>query len=94
MNPISTSTSYTISEPLTRTLRYRTWGEDVAHLQEVLAQDSTIYPERLVTGYFGPLTRAAVQAVQNKWNIVTSSDAGYGIFGPKTLAKVREQWGW
>ena len=91
---VPTSSPYSIQEPLTRTLRYRTWGTDVEHLQTILAKDPNIYPEGLVTGYFGTLTRSAVQAVQNRWNIVTSSDAGYGIFGPKTLAKVREQWGW
>jgi hypothetical protein len=84
MNPISTSTTYSIQEPLTRTLRYRTWGDDVAHLQSILAKDSTIYPEGLVTGYFGRLTEGAVKRVQTKYNIVKEGELGWGMAGAKT----------
>lgn len=36
----------------------------VRKLQELLASDSEIYPERLVTGYFGPLTESALARFQ------------------------------
>ena len=35
-------------------------GADVTSLQQLLAADASVYPEGLVTGYFGSLTRAAV----------------------------------
>ncbi len=65
-------------------------GGDVTALQNFLkAQGSEIYPEGLVTGYFGSLTRDAIGRFQLKQGIVTSaSDPGYGTFGPKTRAKV------
>jgi len=68
-------------------------GEEVKKLQEFLAQDKEIYPEGLVTGYFGQLTRSAVQRFQCKNNIVCSGDeasTGYGRVGPLTRAKLAE----
>lgn len=49
------------TDALRRELREGMRGEDVEKLQEVLATDSSVYPEGLVTGYFGPLTKAAVR---------------------------------
>ena len=68
---------------LIRQLRIGMSGEDVELLQEVLATDPEIYPEGLVTGYFGPLTRNAVKRLQKI--------AGFeqvGQVGPKTLSKI------
>src|SRR3989344_6514270 len=45
----------------TKTLYKGTSGDDVRELQEFLKQFPDIYPEGLVTGYFGPLTEKAVQ---------------------------------
>jgi N-acetylmuramoyl-L-alanine amidase len=61
----------------------------VKRLQTILAKDKTLYPEGLVTGYFGPATLKAVQALQKKNSIVTSGTpetTGYGAVGPKTAA--------
>jgi len=77
----------------TRTLYRGVSGDDVLELQEFLKQFSDVYPEGLVTGYFGPLTEAAVKRLQEKENIVsggTSVTTGYGQVGPKTLAKLNE----
>jgi peptidoglycan hydrolase-like protein with peptidoglycan-binding domain len=64
-------------------------GEDVTQLQTFLrAQGADIYPEGLITGYFGNLTKLAVQRFQEKYNIAKSGDAGYGYVGPKTRAKI------
>ncbi|OGY59409.1 MAG: hypothetical protein A3F24_00940 [Candidatus Colwellbacteria bacterium RIFCSPHIGHO2_12_FULL_44_17] len=65
-------------------------GDDVTALQEFLkSQGTDIYPEGLVTGYYGGLTKAAVGRFQMKQGIVTSvSDPGYGYVGPKTRAKL------
>ena len=67
-------------------------NDDVRALQEFLkAQGSDIYPEGLVTGYFGNLTRSAVQRFQLKYGIVAdSSDPGYGYVGPKTRAQINK----
>jgi len=66
-------------------------GGDVTSLQQFLAADVSVYPEGLVTGYFGSLTRAAVQRYQCKQGIVCGGSAattGYGRVGPRTLAAI------
>lgn len=60
-------------------------GDDVKALQEFLRSFPDIYPEGLVTGFFGPLTEAAVRKFQEKHAIET-----IGIVGPKTLLKINE----
>ncbi|MCR4330446.1 MAG: peptidoglycan-binding protein, partial [Patescibacteria group bacterium] len=64
-------------------------GSDVTKLQQYLAQDPALYPEGLITGYYGSLTEAAVKRFQQKHNIVSSGtplSTGYGVMGPKTRA--------
>ncbi|TSC74876.1 MAG: Peptidoglycan binding protein [Parcubacteria group bacterium Gr01-1014_30] len=70
---------------LLKSLRLGMSGEDVKLLQEMLATDPEIYPEGLVTGYFGPLTEKAVRKFQAKAKIEQ-----VGQVGPKTLAKINE----
>ncbi|MCH8106547.1 MAG: peptidoglycan-binding protein [Proteobacteria bacterium] len=68
-------------------------GEDVEALQEFLKQFPDIYPEGLVTGYFGPLTENAVKNFQKKNGIVNSGSpetTGFGQVGPKTRSKLNE----
>ena len=63
-------------------------GQAVRALQQFLVnQGPDIYPEGLVTGYFGSLTSAAVERFQGKYGIAGAGEAGYGVFGPKTRAK-------
>ena len=71
-------------------------GADVSALQTFLAADVSVYPEGLVTGYYGSLTTAAVQRYQCKYGIVCTGDVastGYGRVGPMTLAKIQMQQG-
>lgn len=68
----------------TRQLEMGMSGSDVAELQTVLAADPSVYPEGLITGYFGPLTRAAVIRYQQKNGI-----SAVGRVGPITLAALR-----
>ena len=70
---------------LIRQLREGVTGEDVELLQEILATDPDVYPEGLVTGYFGPLTRNAVKRFQKIAGIEQ-----VGVVGPKTLARINE----
>lgn len=70
---------------LIRQLRVGMSGDDVKTLQEALATDCEIYPEGLVTGYFGSLTEKAVKKFQEKLNLDQT-----GNVGPQTLAKINE----
>ncbi len=74
-----------------RSLKKGSSGDDVGRLQQFLARDSEIYRERLVTGYYGGLTEAAVRRWQVKYNIVSSGSpdsTGYGVVGPRTAAAI------
>lgn len=70
---------------LQRSLREGLSGDDVSKLQEYLALDDDIYPEGLVTGFFGPLTRRAVLRFQARHGIEQA-----GVVGPLTRAKIKE----
>ncbi|KKS95709.1 hypothetical protein A3B05_01680 [Candidatus Giovannonibacteria bacterium RIFCSPLOWO2_01_FULL_43_160] len=70
---------------LTRNLYRGLSGDDVRGLQQFLSQDKEIYPEGLVTGYFGPLTEGAVKRWQEKHDIES-----LGIIGPKTITRFNE----
>lgn len=70
-----------IAKQLDRGMR----NEDITLLQEVLATDPDIYPEGLITGYFGPLTEKAVKKFQKVAGIEQ-----VGRVGPITLAKINE----
>lgn len=69
----------------TRSLFLGARGDDVRKLQEFLASDKNIYPEGLITGYYGPKTADAIKRWQGKNNIEV-----VGVVGPKTIAKFRE----
>lgn len=59
----------------------------ITDLQKILAVDSEVYPESLITGYYGPLTEQAVRRYQKKHGIVSSGSpdtTGYGVVGPAT----------
>lgn len=62
-------------------LRQGMKDDDVIALQEYLAEDSSLYPEGLVTGFFGPATRAALIRFQLKNGV-----EGVGELGPQTRA--------
>ncbi|MDO8564773.1 MAG: peptidoglycan-binding domain-containing protein [bacterium] len=66
-------------------------GSNVTNLQLFLATDATVYPEGTISGFYGPLTQAAVQRFQCKRGIICSgsvSATGYGRVGPATLAVI------
>jgi len=69
---------------------------DVRLLQQILNSD----PETMIassgvgspgneTTYFGALTKIAVQKFQVKYGIAAAGNSGYGLVGPKTLAKLQ-----
>lgn len=68
-----------------------TTGGDVTRLQQFLAEDSEIYPEGSVTGFYGNATRRAVERYQAARGIATSGSPetnGYGAVGPTTRASI------
>lgn len=72
-----------------RVLKKGSSGADVTRLQQFLATDPAIYPEKSVTGYYGALTEAAVKRFQCKHKLVcdgTPESTGYGVAGPRTAS--------
>jgi peptidoglycan hydrolase-like protein with peptidoglycan-binding domain len=66
-------------------------GEDVRALQEILLAEE-VYPEAMITGYFGSLTRLAAIRFQEKYAneilVPAGLDRGTGFVGPGTRAKL------
>lgn len=77
-----------VSPVFNKTLKYGMTNDDVKRLQELLASDPEIYPEGIISGWFGQLTKKAVMAFQKKYGIEP-----VGIVGPKTRAKIQEVFG-
>jgi murein L,D-transpeptidase YcbB/YkuD len=69
-------------------LRLGDRGTGVSALQTVLKTDASLYPSGLVTGYFGPLTEAAVKAFQTRHNLAVT-----GTVDASTFAKMVEVYG-
>lgn len=66
-------------------LQLRSRGNDVVELQKVLRTEGFFtYPTN--TGYFGPLTKAALVAYQKKHDIAPA----YGYFGPLTRGEMNK----
>jgi peptidoglycan hydrolase-like protein with peptidoglycan-binding domain len=59
-------------------------GGDVTNLQNFLALDHAIYPEGLVTGFYGSATAAAVKRFQAAQNILQT-----GFVGPLTRSAIK-----
>jgi len=77
----------------TRNLYFGLRGDDVKKLQEFLSKNKEIYPEGIISGYYGYLTQKAVQRFQCKYNIVcygNSYGSGYGVVDEKTRLKLNE----
>ncbi|MAZ40905.1 hypothetical protein CL654_02215 [bacterium] len=83
--------TFTVSTTnLTGPFRFNTTSSQTRLLQQILAQDTTIYPEGLTTGYYGSLTRKAVGKFQERHNLAIPTDAFYGYAGPQTRATIKQ----
>jgi peptidoglycan hydrolase-like protein with peptidoglycan-binding domain len=71
---------------LNRQLQVGMSGSDVSAVQSFLAQDVELYPQGLVTGYFGFLTKSAVSNFQSRNGIDP-----VGRIGPVTLPVLNAQ---
>lgn len=74
----------TITEIIS-TLKEGDRNENIKTLQALLATDSNIYPEGLITGFYGALTTRAVKKFQKKHGLEM-----VGFIGPKTKIKLNE----
>jgi peptidoglycan hydrolase-like protein with peptidoglycan-binding domain len=95
-SPAPTPVTSTAGVLFDRTLVVGDSGDDVRTLQAMLAQDSGVYPEGYVTGYFSRTTELAVRRFQSKYGVVSSgtpSTTGYGAVGPSTQEKLLEVFG-
>lgn len=65
---------------------------EVKKLQTFLAKDPAVYPQGIISGYFGPLTTAAVKRFQEKYaaDILAplGLKSGTGFAGPSTMKKL------
>lgn len=73
---------------LVRDLKLGDSGSDVSLLQQFLASEPNVYPEGLVTGYFGRLTEEAVRRFQSMNGI-----SAVGRAGPQTRALINSRMG-
>ncbi len=75
---------------MTHSLVIGSRGKDVSNLQSFLQLDS-LYNYPKITGYFGPITKLAVQRFQVREGIISlnaSVKIGYGVVGPKTRTAI------
>ena len=77
--------SITNAYTLNRQLDLKATGDDVSAVQTYLAKDSSLYPQGLVTGYFGSMTASAVSKYQTRNGL-----ASVGRVGPQTLALLNQ----
>jgi peptidoglycan hydrolase-like protein with peptidoglycan-binding domain len=78
--------SITQADTITRYLKVGSTGSDVSSVQTFLANDPSLYPQGLVTGYYGSLTKTAVSNFQSRNNI-----SPVGVIGPVTLPVINLQ---
>ena len=92
-NVVAAESCPTLTLNLYRGLADAFTNSQVSQLQSFLAKDASIYPEGIISGYFGLFTERAVQRWQVKYNIVASGTAestGYGRVGPRTRKIILE----
>ncbi len=71
-----TQTGINNTARLLHSLRQGMSGDDVKALQALLASDASIYPEGIISGFFGKLTGQAVRRFQNKHGLLSVGNVG------------------
>lgn len=77
---------FQFARSLYRGLNDASTGGEVSKLQEYLREDASIYPQGIVSGYYGALTEAAVRRLQVELGLPQ-----VGIFGPRTREAVNNR---
>ncbi len=68
--PVTPTTPISIVCPeLPKIIKFGQIGDEVKNIQKFLAQDKSVYPQGLTTGYFGPMTEKALEKFQKKYNL-------------------------
>jgi peptidoglycan hydrolase-like protein with peptidoglycan-binding domain len=75
------------AETFNRQMQLGMSGADIGMLQSFLAKDSTLYPQGLVTNYYGFLTKSAVSNFQSRNGL-----PAVGRVGPATLPVLNTQY--
>jgi peptidoglycan hydrolase-like protein with peptidoglycan-binding domain len=83
-NALKTQTAQEISTFI-QNLALGSQGDEVKALQALLASDTNIYPEGLITGYFGKATERAIRRFQKEHSLEQA-----GHVGPKTRALLNQ----
>lgn len=82
-----------VKAAILRDLRQGLSGDDIKTLQQKLVEEG-VYPEGLITGYFGSLTKQAVIRFQEKYASEILAPLGLtngtGVVGPLTRKKLNE----
>lgn len=71
-------------------MQYGQTNNDIIVLQDCLKYEGLFPSNAASTGFYGSITRKAVEDFQTKYNITTPTSAGYGRVGPLTRAKLNE----
>lgn len=91
-SPITTSIPETFF--FTSNMRINQTSQEVAALQSCLKKDTSLYPQGLVTGYFGVLTQRAVIRFQEKFAneilVPAGLTSGSGFVGSLTRNKLNQ----
>ncbi|HVB20230.1 MAG TPA: peptidoglycan-binding domain-containing protein [Candidatus Paceibacterota bacterium] len=91
---VQSTSNGNVCNVLSGNLQFGSSGKDVSLLQKFLGSDKSVYPEDLVTGYFGSSTLTAVQKWQTDHGIVatgTPDSTGYGFVGPHTRSEMDKE---
>lgn len=74
---IQTSVIASVEPILSHTLNLYDAGNQVAILQSKLAQDKSVYPSGIISGFYGNLTKQAVLNFQRKYNLNQTGNVDY-----------------
>jgi len=60
------------AKSFSKELKAGDYGDDVKNLQVILGTDPSIYPQKVVSGYFGSLTVEAIKKLQTKYGLTVT----------------------
>ncbi|MCL4364685.1 peptidoglycan-binding protein [Patescibacteria group bacterium] len=89
LNKITRQVNPTSNQLISPVLKIGSTGDEVRILQAAFSQDGNLYPEGIVSGYFGQLTEKAVKTFQTKNNLPVT-----GVVDTATAAKFNENYGY